>query len=314
MNEEIFVSVIIPTYNRAKLLDEAIKSVLEQTYKNFEIIVVDDCSTDNTEEIVKKIKDTRIRYIRHEENHGGSAARNTGIKAAKGDYIAFHDSDDLWLPQKLEKQVDILINHKDIALVYTNIIYIDNNGKYLKVGFEPTKFVSGYAFKECLLADTPCLLATWLIRKSCFDTLGYFDEDFQMAQGREMELKIARIYKIYGIKEPLYLNRIHALPRTSGKSAELSEYYWFKFLNKTFRESGSLVDERTKRKVISHYYFLVGIRYFKEMNLTKARLKMRNSIIHYPFKLKVYKYFIATFISVRCLMIIKKYKIKRKYK
>ncbi len=99
------VSVIIPTYNRANLVSRAIKSVLNQTYQDFEIIVVDDCSEDNTEEIVKSFNDSRIRYIKHKKNKGGSAARNTGIKRARGKYIAFLDDDDEWLPSKLEKQI-----------------------------------------------------------------------------------------------------------------------------------------------------------------------------------------------------------------
>ena len=104
------VSVIIPTYNRAHLVGRAIRSVLNQTYQDFEIIVVDDGSTDNTEEVVKSFNDPRIRYIRHEKNRGGSAACNTGIRAARGEYIAFQDSDDEWLPEKLEKQMQVFEN------------------------------------------------------------------------------------------------------------------------------------------------------------------------------------------------------------
>jgi glycosyltransferase involved in cell wall biosynthesis len=115
-NSSIAVSVVIPTYNRASLLGRAIKSVLEQTYQDFEIIVVDDASTDNTEEVVRNLRDRRIRYLRHEKNRGGSAARNTGIRAAWGQYIAFQDSDDEWLPEKLKKQMEVLA-----AATITNI-------------------------------------------------------------------------------------------------------------------------------------------------------------------------------------------------
>src|SRR4030043_1337098 len=101
------VSVIIPTYNRAHLVGRSIRSVLNQTYQDLEVIVVDDGSKDNTAEIVRGITDPRIVFLKHEKNRGVSAARNTGLKAARGKYIAFQDSDDEWLPQKLEKQLEL---------------------------------------------------------------------------------------------------------------------------------------------------------------------------------------------------------------
>ena len=101
------VSVVIPTHDRAHLVGRAIRSVLAQTFQDFEIIVVDDCSVDNTKEVVQSLADSRIRYLRHEINRGGSAARNTGIGAARGEWIAFLDSDDEWLPKKLEKQLEM---------------------------------------------------------------------------------------------------------------------------------------------------------------------------------------------------------------
>src|SRR5262245_46961170 len=103
------VSVIIPTHNRADFLRDAIFSVLNQTFQDFEIIVVDDASTDNTSEVIGAFNDERIRYLRHDTNKGGSAARNTGILNSQCDYIAFLDDDDQWLPEKLAKQVDTLI-------------------------------------------------------------------------------------------------------------------------------------------------------------------------------------------------------------
>ncbi len=99
------ISVVLPTFNRKRLLPRAINSVLNQTYKNLELIIIDDGSTDNTEEIVKAYSDTRIRYCKQKLNRGGSAARNAGIKLAKGELISFQDSDDEWLPEKLERQV-----------------------------------------------------------------------------------------------------------------------------------------------------------------------------------------------------------------
>ena len=102
------ISVVIPTYNRKHLLQKAIASVLNQTYSNFELIVVDDCSTDSTEHFMKSLSDKRIRYIKHEKTKHASASRNTGIQLSKGEFIAFLDDDDRWLPTKLEKQLKLL--------------------------------------------------------------------------------------------------------------------------------------------------------------------------------------------------------------
>jgi glycosyltransferase involved in cell wall biosynthesis len=122
------VSVIIPTYNRAGLLKRAIQSVLNQIYQDFEIIIVDDASTDNTENVIESFKEHRIRYIKHESNKGAAVARNTGIKFANENYIAFQDSDDEWLPEKLEKQMEI-IEHASprVGVVYTGYRRIIGN-------------------------------------------------------------------------------------------------------------------------------------------------------------------------------------------
>lgn len=122
ISNQPLVSVIIPTYNRAELVPRAIDSVLGQSYQNLEIIVVDDCSEDNTEEVVKAIADNRLRYYCHDINQGGSTARNTGIELACGKYIAFLDSDDVWLRQKLELQLQaiaIKANNPDWVVSYT---------------------------------------------------------------------------------------------------------------------------------------------------------------------------------------------------
>ncbi len=122
------VSVILPTYNRAHLIKRAIQSVLDQTYQNFEIIVVDDGSTDNTEEQVRSFNNPKIRYIRYNENKGAAFARNAGIKASRGDYIAFQDSDDEWFPHKLQRQMEAFKNASpEVGVVYTGSWRIKDN-------------------------------------------------------------------------------------------------------------------------------------------------------------------------------------------
>jgi GT2 family glycosyltransferase len=121
MVENFLISVIIPTYNRADLITRAIASVREQIYQNLEIIVVDDASDDDVAQVIQQINDSRIKYIRHQTNLGGSEARNTGIRHAQGEYVAFLDSDDVWLPNKLSSQLTAISeqNEKDNLVVYS---------------------------------------------------------------------------------------------------------------------------------------------------------------------------------------------------
>lgn len=142
MNKNPTVSVIIPTYNRAHLVGRAIQSVLNQTYKDFELIIVDDGSTDNTEDIIKKYqkKDERIKYIRRKKNKGGSVARNTGINAAIGEYIAFLDSDDEWLTEKLERQMKVFKStSSEVGVVYSGFFRINDRRNEIESIFNPKK-------------------------------------------------------------------------------------------------------------------------------------------------------------------------------
>src|SRR5262245_48882666 len=134
------ISVIIPTHDRAHFLPGAIFSVLNQTFQDFEIIVVDDASNDNTSEVVAAFNDERIRLLRHETNKGGSAARNTGILNAQCDYIAFLDDDDEWLPDKLAKQVNILFaSPPEVGCVFTGYVMMDRTSGRVIDHWLPTK-------------------------------------------------------------------------------------------------------------------------------------------------------------------------------
>lgn len=126
MKEEL-VSIIMPSYNTGKFIGETINSVIDQTYINWELIIVDDCSSDNTDEIVKNIKDSRIVYLKNEKNMGAAVSRNRALREAKGKWIAFLDSDDLWKENKLEKQIKFMKDN-NYYFSYTNYIEIDENG------------------------------------------------------------------------------------------------------------------------------------------------------------------------------------------
>ncbi len=210
------VSVIIPTYNRADLIGRAIQSVLNQTYQDFEIIIIDDASTDNTEEVVNSFGDERLRYIRHKENSGESAApRNTGIKAAKGEYIALLDSDDEWLPEKLEKQINKFHSvAPDVGVVYCGYASVlDKTGETLAEHMPNERgdvFESAVDGSIRLGGDTP------LIRKECFQKVGMFDLEVLGSDDWDLHIRLAKEYKFDFVPEILVKYYVHST-QTSGR-------------------------------------------------------------------------------------------------
>jgi len=199
------VSVIIPSYNRAHLLGRAIQSILNQTYQDFEIIVVDDGSKDNTEEVVRGFNDKRIRYIWHEVNKGGSAARNTGIRAARGEYIAFQDSDDEWLSQKLEKQMKVFekVSPK-VGVVYTGYWRLKGDKKT----YIPSSKVSqkeGDIHKILLEVNFVTTQAV-VVKTECFERAGMFEEELRRLEDWELWIRISKYYHFKCIDEPLVVS------------------------------------------------------------------------------------------------------------
>ena len=142
------VSVIMPTYNCSRFIAESIRSVLSQTYTNWELLIVDDCSTDNTAEIVNAFTDSRIRYMQNEKNEGAALTRNKALRAAKGRYIAFLDADDLWAPEKLEKQIAFM-QQNGYAFTYHAYTEIDEQSKPLGVNVSGKKHVRPFDMYAC---------------------------------------------------------------------------------------------------------------------------------------------------------------------
>ena len=153
------VSIIMPSYNTARFISETIESVLAQTYTNWELIIVDDCSTDNTDEVVAAFSDERIRYLKNEKNSGAAVSRNYALREARGRWIAFLDSDDLWHPEKLEKQI-IFMESGDYSFSYTDYIQIDEESKSLGVYVTgPNKITKCGMYRYCWPAVSPlCMM------------------------------------------------------------------------------------------------------------------------------------------------------------
>ncbi len=201
-NTTPLVSVIIPTFNRGWIVKEAIDSVLAQDFADFELIVVDDGSTDHTFKILEEFE-SDIRVIR-QTNRGVSAARNCGIQASVGRWIAFLDSDDLWLPQKLSLQVDFFSSHGDAMICQTEEQWI-RNGVRVNPKARHHKF-SGLIFERSLEL---CLVSpsAVMIRKDLFDNVGLFDESLPACEDYDLWLRVSCRFPVYLIDTPLIIKR-----------------------------------------------------------------------------------------------------------
>lgn len=199
----IEISVIIPTFNRGKLIANSIKSALNQTIKNLEIIIVDDGSTDNTKEVIDKFQDRRIKYIKLDKNQGASNARNIGIKAAKGKYISFQDSDDIFYPNKLEIQLNNIINKKsDLDFCKINLLYNSTYNYLVPSTIREKRFESGDFFTELISNGNFISTQSILVKKSFMKEF-LFDPNMPRLQDYDVILRMIPKVKISYTKEVL---------------------------------------------------------------------------------------------------------------
>ena len=216
-----FVSVVIPTYNRSHSIQESINSVLNQTYTAWEIIIADDCSQDNTEEVVRQIQDSRIRYYRLPENRGAGGARNFGVKKASGHLIAFLDSDDAWVEDKLEKQMEYWQQYPECGLIYSAYeIKVPSGACYTIPNETEWDNLAGDIFPRLLCQNT-IGAPTVLLRKSVFQEVGGFDESMRSLEDWDFALKVAKKYPVGFVPEVL----LKVAGSEGGVSSNLGAYY-----------------------------------------------------------------------------------------
>ena len=216
-NEKPKVSICIPNYNYARFIGDAIQSALEQTYKNFELIIVDNCSTDNSEEVIKSFSDPRIRFYKNDRTIHGIRNWNRCLSLAHGEYITLLHADDKLTPNSIEKRVEILDRNPNVGLVYSACTIIDGKGTvtgefrpydrdyiinedYIKSGEDE--------FKRLVFRDY-IPVPTVMVRKECYDVLGDFSEEYSYCPDWGMWLRIALNYDVSFISEPLGYYRIH---------------------------------------------------------------------------------------------------------
>lgn len=247
------VSVIIPTYNRAHLIAASIVSVLEQTYSDFEIIVVDDGSTDDTEQRVHGFTDPRIIYIK-QENKGRSQARNCALDLARGRYIAFLDSDDLFLPDKLALQVAYLDSHPQVGMVYTSAHCIDYSGNALNERYIAS--ISGKIYKSiAFFRPVTITLPTVMARRELFAEVGGFDVNMHRFEDTDMWRRISKVTHISALPEFTCKLRTHAdnnlAAQDHDKIVASLDYYAQKIL----REDAAMGGLTLRRGLGGLYYY-----------------------------------------------------------
>lgn len=274
------VSVVIPIHNRAHLLSRALRSVLHQTYRDFEIIVVDDGSSDDPQMVAQKFSQAgvRMRCLCLEQSQGASAARNRGIEAARGAYVAFLDSDDEWLPEKLERQIH-LFEHVDekVGVIYTGA-WLSTKGERVR-GRIPTR--RGDIHESELRGDYVTQTSTWLVRTKCLDLVGGFDERLPSRQDYDLTLRLSRRFHYDFVRKPLAVLHVDHPDRITGNvedriqgtlivldkiQRELSECGWWK-----------------SRRIISHHLYALGRFCCKAGEYDLGASYLRRAIRQFPF-------------------------------
>ncbi len=290
------VSIIIPTYNRAAALPRAVESVLAQTYQNWELLVIDDGSTDNTREALKNYG-SQLRYY-YQPNKGAGTARNLGIKHSRGEYIAFLDSDDLWLPHKLETQMKLYEEDAACAIVGCGAHWIwPANGKKMTL-----PGCADFKYDHLLVGDIwPAGTSGAVIRKQCFEHVGLFDEDLRRAQDWDMWLRIGKQYRIRCVVDPLVEISVASAPRPE-KTLEIVSRCQKQVIEK------NLVG-RQRRKALGWVYMDQTRLWFQQRprRLGAARLLLM-SAWYFPFRLGNYdnrvvfllRALLPTFLFTRC--------------
>lgn len=248
--ENPIVSVIMPTFNREVLLVEAVDSVLRQSYKYWELIIVDDGSVDNTAAIVKERygNDLRIKYL-HQSNQGQSVARNNGVESSSGEYVAFLDSDNLWEEHRLREGVEILKNNPQIGLCYADVIYIDAQGDEIHRVNMPRH--SGFVFPK-LIVDNFVSMNTVMVRKSVLPSIRPFNQANRLDEDYELWLDMSVKNQYFYI--PQYLARY----RIEGE--RISNNFMIRLdaneatVKKTITKYGLSLEDLEIRKGLSRHY------------------------------------------------------------
>lgn len=281
------ISVVISCFNYGKYIEDCIESVLNQSVNNFEILIIDDGSTDNSETIINKYKKHKNIRCFWQQNKGQAYTKNRGILESKGEFIAFLDADDVWLSNKLEQQI-ILFNDVKVGVVYSTARFINKDGAelFLKSGrgyFKPRRgFVGKY-----LIFDNFIYFSSSIVRKECFLNVGYFDETIKMGIDWDLWLRISKYYKFDYVYDPLIFYRIGHLGQMSKNIAERFNAA-DKIMNKYLADNKVNMTDRLIRKALAYSYCNRGD-YYISRSYNDSMLYYIKALKCWPLSFKVYR-------------------------
>ena len=278
------VSIIIPTFNRRDHITIALDSVLAQTYKDYEIIIIDDGSSDDTKEVLKPYQDN-IRYF-YQENKGIPITRNKGIREAQGQYIAFLDSDDYWLSEKLERQIACFKKNPHYGMVATRCSSITQDGRFRERN-RPGK--SGWILNDLFKANF-IRTSSAMIKKECFEKVGFFDESLPECEEYDLWLRIATRYPVGFINKPLtvYVDNPQGVSTNSLAGRLLRQ----KVLEKNYLKE--CIPLTLYRKRVAGNYYHIGKHYLNQGAKSEGKKYLKQSINLYPLNLKMLFYYILS--------------------
>ncbi|MEB3220224.1 MAG: glycosyltransferase [Nostocales cyanobacterium 94392] len=266
-NTKPVISVIIPAYNAEKMIRETVMSVLNQSFSNLELIVINDGSQDSTLDVLSSIKDSRLQVFSY-ENSGVCMARNRGIERASGEFISFLDADDIWTPDKLEAQLTALEKNPQAAVAYSWVDYIDEYGNFFHQGNYIT--INGSAYEKMLVQNILENGSNPLIRREALTKVGVFDESLTPAEDWDMWLRLAELYDFVTVPS------VQILYRTSSNSASTNilkmEKSALKLVEKAFSNAPASLQYLKKNTLSTLYHYLT----FKSL---ESPLSRKNGII-----------------------------------
>ncbi|HLA78486.1 MAG TPA: glycosyltransferase family A protein [Vicinamibacteria bacterium] len=272
MNQPM-VSVVVPAYNAERTVTAAVSSALQQTVSSLEVVVVDDGSRDATLETARRIHDPRVRVV-SQENRGAAAARNRGILAATGEYVAFLDADDLWLPRKLARQLEVLSNHPACQACQCGAYFVDDALSVLSV--RPSRD-TGRSLEEALLFENlPAFLSALIAKRSLLLEVGLFDVGLEILEEWDMAIKMARFGAMRSVPEALVLYRVH--PGNRHRNVDIHIAPGFAVLEKVFGDPAlPAAAKRLRRRAYATFFRTLAGGYFNNRNLLAfARWALRS--------------------------------------